>query len=135
MATTPRTPIKSHDEREDARDERRSVTRDEAPPAPDQGLPPSGPPVGSDPIAPTAENPYPTIAEEQRARSRDIALTGVEDWKDAHDERTEEEKAGKQVPGVAPPAPEHASTEAGSWQGSTRTTQAARHAQNPAAPR
>ena len=48
------------------------------------------------------------------------------------DERTEEEKAGKQVPGVVSPAP---NPEGGSWQGSTRTTPPARAAQNPAAPR
>jgi hypothetical protein len=134
MATTPtKPPVKpaqhSHDEREDKRDARedkrddkRAVTRGEGEPA--------------DKPAPDAAPPVETIADEQRKRSDAIAAMGVEKWKAAHDERTEEEKAGnKQVPGVAPPAPEHASTEAGSLQGSTRTTQAARHAQNPAAPR
>lgn len=139
MATTPKSPPpKSHDQREDKRDERRTVTRtprDEG--AIDPGDPEQGPAEPStDPITPTAANPYPTIAEEQRRRSDEIAAMGVEAWKDANDERTEEERgAAKQVPGVAPPAPSQASTEAGSWAGSTRTTQAARHAQNPAAPR
>lgn len=82
--------------------------------------------------APQAPPPVLTSADEQRARSAEIMAAGVENWKAEHDERTAEEKAGnKQVPGVVP----QGNPEASSWQGSTRTTQAARHAQNPAAPR
>jgi hypothetical protein len=33
-----------------------------------------------------------TVAEEQRRRSAEIEAMGVEAWKDAHDERSEEEK-------------------------------------------
>lgn len=77
-----------------------------------------------------------TVADEQRKRSDDMAREGVEKWKAEHDERTAEEKAGnRQVTGVANPLKDPAAPEGGSWQGSTRTTQAARHAQNPAAPR
>lgn len=129
MATTPKPPAKtSHDQREDkrdtredARDTKRAVTRagEEDGEEPDNELPPEQAP------------PVMTVADEQRARSREIMEMGVENWKAANDERTDEEKAGnKQVPGTAPPAPE-----TGSWTGSTRTTQAARHAQNPAASR
>lgn len=122
MATTPKPPArpaaKSHDEREDERDARRTVTREGGEDEPDAAAPPA---------------PVTTIADEQRARSDEMAREGVEEWKAAHDERTEEEKAGnKQVTGVAPPAP---SAEARSFEGSTRSTPAARHAQNPAAPR
>ena len=101
-------------------DEPENFETDPAPPPPATQLP--------EPPAP----PLKTIADEQRARSDEIARAGVEKWKAAHDERTDEEKAGRQVPGVAPPAP---NPEGGSWQGSTRTTPPARAAQNPAAPR
>ena len=112
MATTPRKPEpkSSHDERDDKPDAREEA---QAPPAA-------------------------TIADEQRARSAEMAAMGVDAWKAAHDERTEEEKAGnRQVPGVVPQGnPEvRSSPEAKSWEGSSRTTQAARHAQNPAASR
>lgn len=107
MATTPKPPAKPAAPSKPSHDE----TRD----APEH-TPEPQPPM--------------TIAEEQRARSDAIAREGVEKWKAEHDERTEEEKAGRQVPGVASPAPE-----GGSWQGSTRTTPPARAAQNPAAPR
>jgi hypothetical protein len=96
-------------------------------------------PSGDDAPAPApAPQSMPTIADEQRARSDEIASEGVDKWKAAHDERSEEEKAGNaQVPGVVPQGnPEvRSSPEAKSWEGSTRTTQAARHAQNPAASR
>jgi hypothetical protein len=94
------------------------------------------PPTAAAP-APAPQS-MPTIADEQRARSDEIASEGVDKWKAAHDERSEEEKAGNaQVPGVVPQGnPEvRSSPEAKSWEGSTRTTQAARHAQNPAASR
>lgn len=125
MATTPKpTPKHSHDEREDKRDTRedhrddkRSITRE------DKEEPQTQPPAGQ-------PAPVETIADEQRKRSEEMASMGVEQWKAEHDERTEEEKAGKQVTGVASPAPE-----SGSWQGSTRTTAPARAAQNPSASR
>lgn len=110
----------SHPEPDDELDTPDKPPKPPKPGEPDQG--PVEPPVAAPPVT--------TIADEQRARSREIAAMGVEKWKAEHDERTEEEKAGKQVPGVAAPAPEGRS-----WEGSSRTTPAARAAQNPAAPR
>jgi hypothetical protein len=42
----------------------------------------------------------PTIADEQRERSAEIEEMGVEDWKAERDERSEEDKKGRVVPGV-----------------------------------
>jgi hypothetical protein len=95
-----------------------------------------------------AQQPPPvrTIADEQRERSDQIARQGVEKWKAERDERGPDDKP-KQVPGVSPrvndpgaPPPEGASDpgppppEGASWEGSTRSTPEARHAQNRAAP-
>ena len=44
-----------------------------------------------------------TIADEQRARSAWIEAHGLKAYHEAVDERTDEEKAKKQVPGVTPP--------------------------------
>ena len=88
-------------------------------------------PLAAEETAPTAAPaPVRTIADEQRERSAEIQAEGTEKWKQEHDERSAEEKQGRQVEGVAPPAPE-----GGSWQGSTRTTPQARAAQNPSASR
>jgi len=112
MATTPKQPTKPQTKTAEPDDE----------------------PAAADAPAPAAQpsQSMPTIADEQRARSDEIASEGVDKWKAEHDERTEAEKAGNaQVPGVVP----QGNPEAKSWDGSTRTTQAARHAQNPAASR
>jgi hypothetical protein len=44
-----------------------------------------------------------TIADEQRARAAWIEAHGMKAYHEAVDERTDEEKAKKQVPGVTPP--------------------------------
>lgn len=44
-----------------------------------------------------------TIAEEQRARSAWIEQHGLKDYHEATDQRSEDEKAKKQIPGVTPP--------------------------------
>lgn len=114
MASTPKTPAKSARPARPAADE-----ADEASPADEADAP-----------APQTPPPVRTIADEQRERSAEIMAVGVEEWKEEHDERSPEERKSHQVPGVAPPAPE-----GGSWQGSTRSTPAARAAQNPSASR
>lgn len=107
------------------------MARKPSPPEPDE-IEPTPPPEPAPQTATPLPEPPPaqTAADEQRQRSDEIARMGVEKWKAEHDERTEEEKAGRQVTGVAPPVPE-----SGSWEGSTRTTPPARAAQNPAASR
>jgi hypothetical protein len=52
---------------------------------------------------PKREPPAPvkTIADEQRERSDEIQREGVEAWKAKHDERTEDDKKGRVVTGVA----------------------------------
>jgi hypothetical protein len=47
------------------------------------------------------DEPVRTIADEQRERSAEIEAMGVEAWKAAHDERSQEEEQ-HQVPGVSP---------------------------------
>jgi translation initiation factor IF-2 len=86
---TPYTPPEGHDHRE---------------PGPGE---PGGPSGGAlDRGAPTPP-PVRTIADEQRERAEEVMKAGVEGWKAERDERTDEERAGnRQVPGVAPPAPE-----------------------------
>lgn len=77
------------------------------------------------------------IAEEQRARSDEIARTGVEAWKEAHDERPLDQRTNRQIPGVGPTtasssvAPRDTSSQGGPQQGSTPE---ARRYQNPTAP-
>lgn len=74
---------------------------DHAEPAPGQ---PGG--ATSPPPKEAAEPPpVHTIADEQRMRSAEVQAQGVEPWKQAHDERTEEERRPRQVPGVAQPKP------------------------------
>ena len=109
MATQPKAPAKA------AQHEAAHPVADETPPTA---------------AAPAAPAPVRTIADEQRERSAEIQAEGTEKWKQEHDERSAEEKQGRQVEGVAPPAPE-----GGSWQGSSRTTPQARAAQNPSASR
>lgn len=78
-----------------------------------------------------------TIAEEQRARSAVIQTMGVDDWKDAHDDRPPDQRQNRQVPGVGPSAISERVApppEGGSWAGSTRSTPPARKAQNRSAP-
>lgn len=104
----------------------RKPSHPEPEPEPDEPDPPAPPPESAPPPAAAVR----TVADEQRERSEQIAGEGVEKWKAEHDERSEEDKKSHQVPGVAPPAPE-----GGSWQGSTRSTPAARAAQNPSASR
>jgi hypothetical protein len=41
-----------------------------------------------------------TIADEQRRRSDEMAAMGVEKWKEAHDDRSEEDKQSRPVTGV-----------------------------------
>lgn len=105
MASQPKAPIKSH-----AKDEDEDET--------------SKPEIHDPPPA------VKTIADEQRERSAEIERQGVEEWKAERDERTEEDKQGRQVPGVRSPQ-----VEGGSWKDSTRSTPEARKAQNPAASR
>jgi hypothetical protein len=76
------------------------------PPTPPQTPPPA--PKPEDPQAAKTSEPHPkppepvkTIADEQRERSDEIQREGVEAWKAKHDERTEDEKKGRVVTGVA----------------------------------
>ena len=48
-----------------------------------------------------------TVAEEQRARSAEIEAMGVEAWKDAHDERGDEERAAHPTIAPSPQQVEH----------------------------
>ena len=73
------------------------------------------------------EPPTKTIADEQRERSEEIQKQGVDAWKAAHDERSPEERQGRQVPGVG-----HVTDES-KLKGNS--TPEARTAQHPAAPR
>jgi hypothetical protein len=41
-----------------------------------------------------------TIADEQRARSEEMAREGVEKWKERHDQRSEEDRQSRPVTGV-----------------------------------
>ena len=68
-----------------------------------------------------------TVADEQRERSEEIQKQGVDAWKAAHDERSPEERQGRQVPGVG-----HVTDES-KLKGNS--TPEARTAQHPAAPR
>jgi hypothetical protein len=72
-------------------------------PTPPPPAKPAAPPPSVQPTTPAAKPPEPvkTIADEQRERSEEIAREGVEAWKAKHDERTEEEKKGRVVTGVA----------------------------------
>jgi hypothetical protein len=65
--------------------------------------PPADPQAAKQPEPGKREPPPPvkTIADEQRERSDEIAREGVEAWKAKHDERTEDEKKGRVVTGVA----------------------------------
>lgn len=76
---TPLTPPEGHDHRE---------------PAPGE---PGGPSGGG---GTTDDEPVRTIADEQRERSAELQDRGVERVKAEHDERTEEDKRSKPVPGV-----------------------------------
>jgi hypothetical protein len=58
--------------------------------------------VAGKPLEDGARDPD-TVAEEQRERSEEIAKIGVQKWVDARDERPEDERTNRQVPGVAPP--------------------------------
>jgi hypothetical protein len=51
---------------------------------------------------PQREPPPParTIADEQRERSEEIQRKGVEAWKAEHDQRSDEDKTSKPVPGA-----------------------------------
>ena len=77
---------------------------------------------------PEPEPPVKTVADEQRERSEEMQREGVEAWKAAHDERSEEERQPKQVPG-SQPGPNTVSP------GTKGSTPEARAAQHPAAPR
>jgi hypothetical protein len=72
-------------------------------PTPPPPAKPAAPPPSAQPTTPAAKPPEPvkTIAEEQRERSEEIQREGVEAWKAKHDERTEDEKKGRVVTGVA----------------------------------
>jgi hypothetical protein len=76
---TPLTPPEGHDHRE---------------PAPGE---PGGPSGGGGTMA---DEPVHTIADEQRERSQVLMDKGVETVKAEHDERTEEERRSRPVPGV-----------------------------------
>jgi hypothetical protein len=68
-------------------------------PPPDMELPPEGemlPPQEGEWLP---DEPVMTIADEQRARSLEIEAMGVEEWKNAHDERNPDETQ-RQVEGV-----------------------------------
>lgn len=91
-------------------------------------------PAQSDPQAAKVEGykaepepPVKTVADEQRERSEEIQKQGVEAWKAAHDERSPEERQGRQVPGVV-----HVTDESKLKGNSTPEARAAQH---PAAPR
>jgi hypothetical protein len=77
---TPLTPPEGHDRRE---------------PAPGE----PGGPSGGGGLAPG--EPARTIADEQRERSAELQDKGVETVKAEHDERSEEDKRSKPVPGVS----------------------------------
>jgi translation initiation factor IF-2 len=66
-----------------------------------QPTPPPKPPTPPPPAAKPAPAPVKTIADEQRERSEEIQREGVEAWKAKHDERTEDDKKGRVVTGVA----------------------------------
>lgn len=111
-------------------------------PEPPKPAPPPAP-EPEDPAAaatsPKAPPPVMTIADEQRARSAEIQAMGVEKWKEAHDQRSPEERQPRQVPGVKPRVNDAGggvsqNPRPGSWEGSTRSTPEARRAQNVAAP-
>jgi hypothetical protein len=72
-------------------------------PTPPPPARPAAPPPAAQPTTPAAKPPEPvkTIADEQRERSEEIQREGVEAWKAKHDERTEDEKKGRVVTGVA----------------------------------
>jgi hypothetical protein len=61
---------------------------------------PAAPAPGA-PATPPPDPPVKTIADEQRERSAEIEKEGIEAFKARLDQRTEEEKAGRVVTGVA----------------------------------
>jgi hypothetical protein len=70
-------------------------------PPPAKPATPPATPAKDDPAKREPPPPVKTIADEQRQRSEDIQREGVEAWKAKHDERTEDEKKGRVVTGVA----------------------------------